>query len=77
MEDHSAYIQGEAAIGLSPQGEGEARFGVGEQDREVVVRALADLLAGRGAAPVGDHHDHQRPEADHDAQQGWDVTEQP
>jgi hypothetical protein len=37
MEDHPAYIQAETAIGLPPQGEGEARLGLGEQDREVVV----------------------------------------
>ncbi len=76
-EDHAARVPAEAAIGLPPECEGQTCFGVGEQDGEVDIAALADLLSGRGAASVDDHEDHQRPEAEHDAEQGRDVTQQP
>ena len=38
LERHEAWVPAEAAIGLAAEGEGEARLGVSEQEREVVER---------------------------------------
>ena len=77
VEFYQTMIPAKAAIGLSPEGEDEARFGVSDEGWQSFEGRAADLASTHGAANAGDHEDHQRPEADHDAQQGRDVTQQP
>ena len=76
-ERHKAMVPAEAALGLAPEGEVETRFGVGEEDRDGVEDGFCDLLSAHGCKAAADHEDHQRPEAEHDTQQGRDVTWQP
>ena len=52
-------------------------FGHGQHRHEMLVDGGIDLLPAHGFLPVDDHEDHQRPEAQHDAQQGRDVAQEP
>ncbi len=76
-ERHKAVAPAEAAIGFAPESEVEPCFGVGEQDRDDVEDGFRNLLSAHGGKAAADHEDHQRPEAEHDTQQGRDVTQQP
>ncbi len=76
-EHHEAMAPAETAVGLAPEGEVEPCFGVREQDRDGVEDGFRNLLSAHGGKAAADHEDHQRPEAEHDAQQGRDVTQQP
>ncbi len=67
MEFDAARMPAEAAVGLSPQREGEARFGVGDVNEDGFEGRVAELFSAHEAAFAGDHEDHQRQEAEHDS----------
>jgi len=77
LEGDGARVPADAAVGFAPESKVEPGFGVREEDRKLVEDAFADRLAAHGCEAVADHEDHQRPEADHDAQKGGDITQQP
>ncbi len=77
IEAHEARVPAEAAVGLARECEGEARFGVGEQEGDGFEHRSADRLSAHDSAFAGDQEDHQRPEAEHDTQEGREVTQQP
>ena len=73
-ERHKPVIPAEAAVGFAPQCEVEPCFSVGQEDGKVIVGGLRNALSTHGAETVADHEDHQRPEADHDPQEGREVA---
>jgi hypothetical protein len=77
FELDAARVPAEGAGGLSREGVTQARFGDRQHLHDAAVDALGDLASEHGFATVGDHDDHQRPEAQHDAQQGRHITQEP
>jgi hypothetical protein len=77
LEADVARIPAECAEGLTCEGVAQARFGDGDHLHDVVVDGRIDFPSQHGFATVGDHDDQQRPEAQEDAQQGRDVTQEP
>ena len=76
-ERDAAMVPAEAAVGFAQDGEVEPGFGMGQQVGKFFEGRFRDGFSAHGCEAVADHEDHQRPEADHDAEQGRDVTQQP
>ena len=72
-----ADIPAQRAPGLAAERVVKPRLGDGEHLHDTFIGARADLLSKHGAATVGDHHDHQRPENQHDADQCRQVAQEP
>jgi hypothetical protein len=55
----------------------QLRLGDGQHVHDAILNARADILSEHGAAISTDRHDHQRPEAQRDADQCRQVEQQP
>ncbi len=77
VEAYEAGVPAEAAVGLPRDCEYETRLGVGEQEGDGFEHRPAKRLSAHDSAFAGDQEDHQRPEAEHDTQEGRDVAQQP
>ena len=72
-----AHIPAEGAEGLAVKRVAEFCFRQREHQHQVLVDRGRNLLSAHGLGPVGDHHDHQRPEAQRDADQGRQIADEP
>jgi hypothetical protein len=70
-------VPAEGAEGLAVECVAQAGFGHGQHCHQGVVDARVDLLSARGFATVADHEDHQRPEAQRDADESRQVAQEP
>jgi len=77
IEPDGARVPAEGPVGLAVQRKAEFRFCDGEYLHQAAVDAWADAAARLGAATVGDHHHHQRPETPREPHRSRQVAQEP
>jgi hypothetical protein len=77
FQQDEARVPAEGAEGLAVECVAQARFSHGQHCHQGVVDAGIDPLSARSFATVADHEDHQRPEAQRDADESRQVAQEP
>lgn len=72
-----AHTPAEGAEGLAPEGVAELHFCQRWHEYEVFVDRWGDPSSAHGLATLGDHHDHQRPKTQRDADERRQIADEP
>jgi hypothetical protein len=77
FQQDETRVPAEGAEGLAVECVAQARFSHGQHCHQGVVDARVDPLSARGSATAADQEDHQRPEAQRDADESRQVAQEP
>ncbi len=73
----TAHVTAEGAEGLAVEGVAKPCFGEREAERQRLADCGRHVPSARGLATPGEHHDHQRPQAQRDTDESWQITDEP